>query len=147
VGALAVATVLAAVALFFGFQFRQSAAEAERQGRLVLARELASRSVEALGTDAELSLLLAIEAVDITRLADGIITFEAEAALYRSLIRSTSVVALDGDVDTVFSAVFSPDGTRIVTTGAVHAFESEEGTICMGWRWELHHRTPCTYAS
>jgi WD40 repeat protein/energy-coupling factor transporter ATP-binding protein EcfA2 len=117
-GALAVASLLAVVAIFFGIQFRQSATEAEQQSRRALARELAARSVDALEGDPDLSLLLAIEAVNTTRLEDQFTTSEAEVALYRALTRSAflGVMPDAGPREDQVFVNFNPEGTRIVTT-------------------------------
>jgi WD40 repeat protein/DNA-binding SARP family transcriptional activator len=118
VGALAAASLLTVVAVFFGVQFRQSAAVAERESRIGLARELALRSLDTLQADPELSLLVAVEAIEITQDADGFITSEAAVALYRALIGSSFRILLPGvgaGNDGTF-IVFSPDGASLVTS-------------------------------
>ncbi|MGD2158178.1 MAG: BTAD domain-containing putative transcriptional regulator, partial [Anaerolineales bacterium] len=121
-GSLVAASVLAVVALFFGFRSRQSAAVAERQNRLALARELAVHSVDQLTGDSELSLLLAVEAINLTRQVDQITTPEADVALYRALTNLTSRGVMTGHTSLIDTTIFSPDGSRLVTAG-----EEEEG--------------------
>jgi DNA-binding SARP family transcriptional activator len=116
VGALVVASVLAVVAIFLGFRFRQSAAEAALQSRLAQARELASYSLEVLEADPQLNLLLAIEAVNRTLPSDGFVTSEAEVALYRALA-GRELGVLSGHTGAIYAVTFSPDDGRIVTAG------------------------------
>ena len=58
-------------------------AEAERQARVASARELAAAAVANVDNDQQLSVLLAIEAVERTRSVDGSVLREAEEALHR----------------------------------------------------------------
>ncbi|MEM7114813.1 MAG: BTAD domain-containing putative transcriptional regulator [Chloroflexota bacterium] len=124
--ALAGAVVLAIVAGFFGFRAQQSAATAAQQGRQLLSRELASRSLTALEGNVELGLLLASEAVKTTQ-QDEITTKDAEASLYRTLVKAASeVVFLGHEVshlttessgNGVNSAAISPNESLVVTSG------------------------------
>ena len=60
----------------------------EREARIATARELAAAAVANLEVDPELSVLLAIEAVETTRSADGTVLREAEEALHRAVVAS-----------------------------------------------------------
>ena len=92
-----------------------SAHEAELQSRLATARELAAAAVDQLGSDPQLSLLLALEAVNLT-LSNGDSTpAEAEDALYRALQTSQLQLTLSGHTDWVGNVAFSPDGARLAT--------------------------------
>ena len=131
IGALAVASILAIVAVFFGIRFRQSAAETEQRSRLAQARELAALSVEALSSDPELSLLLAVEAVNMTRKVDQHTTSEAEVSLYRALTNLSFRGMLTGHTELVSMIEFSPDGTRLVTASneGMHLWDEDGNHI------------------
>ena len=62
--------------------------------RIATARELAAGSVANLDVDAELSILLATQAVDETRSVDGSVLREAEEALHRAVVASRHVVTI-----------------------------------------------------
>ncbi|MGH2818817.1 MAG: BTAD domain-containing putative transcriptional regulator [Actinomycetota bacterium] len=130
---------------------------AERQARIATARELAASAVANLEVDPELSVLLASEAVETTRSADGAVLREAEEALHRAVVASRvemeipgvgglvswspagvfvtegpensgvidirdaetgeSVLAFEGHTVDVNHVAFSPDGSRLASTG------------------------------
>ena len=111
-----VVAVLAVAALVAGgltiFALRQSS-RAEQEERRAEARELAAASVANLDADPELSILLALEAIERTRSADGSVLPEAEAALHRSVIASRivdTVPDLGGAVDWSPAGVFVTEG-------------------------------------
>jgi conflict system STAND superfamily ATPase len=79
VAVLASAALVAAGLTVFAFDQR---ADAERERRTAVARELASAAVANLDEDAERSVLLALEAVEQTRAADGSMLPEAKEALH-----------------------------------------------------------------
>ena len=109
-GALAVVLVVALVGGFVAVDQRQ---RADGRGRLATARELAAAATANLEADPERSILLALEAVELTR-DDGSALPEAEEALHHAVTASRivlSVPRLGGSVD------WSPDGTLFVTEG------------------------------
>ena len=64
---------------------------ARAQARVATARELATAALANLEVDPELSILLALEAVDTTRSADGTVLREAEEVLHRAVTSSRIV--------------------------------------------------------
>ncbi|MCI0393838.1 MAG: hypothetical protein L0332_06535 [Chloroflexi bacterium] len=92
-----------------------SAGEAEAQSRLATARELAAAAIDQLSSDPQLSLLLALEAVNVTLSVDQSTPAEAEDALYRAVQASQLQLTLSGHNDWVNHVAFSPDGTRLAT--------------------------------
>ena len=69
---------------------------AEREARIATARELAAAAVANLEADPERSVLLASEAVELTRSADGSVIPEAEEALHRAVVASRLVMSVPG---------------------------------------------------
>ncbi len=92
-------------------------ADAETQFRLATARELAAAAVDRLGSDPQLGLLLALEAVHFTSTAHQTAPAEAEDALFRAIQASQLQATLSGHSDWALDAAFSPDGSMIATTG------------------------------
>ena len=92
-------------------------AEAERQRTLGRSREIAALTISQIATDKdpERALLLAMEAITVTRVAGLPHTFEAEDALRQALFLPRVDAILSGHAGRVNSAAFSPDGQRIVT--------------------------------
>ncbi len=93
VGVLAVASIIAVALSLFA---RQQANVAERERRVAVARELSAAAVANQEFDAELSILLAIEAVQTTRSSDGTVLPEAEEALHRAVVASRVELEVDG---------------------------------------------------
>jgi len=108
--ALVLALGMAAAALFLGRQ-------AQAASRLATSRELAAAAVNSLEIDPELGILLAVQAISTTRIADGSVLPEAEEALHRALLASHLRLVLSGHEYGVLTAAYSPNGKQIATIG------------------------------
>lgn len=139
VAVLAAAALVAGALTVFAFDQRS---EAERERRTAVARELASAAIANLDTDAERSVLLALEAIGHTRSADGTVLPEAEEALHRAVGVSRIVLrvprlggALDWSPDGKLFATEGPEESglvdiRDVTTGrSVRSFKGHNGDV------------------
>jgi WD40 repeat protein/DNA-binding SARP family transcriptional activator len=89
--------------------------QARHEARAATARELAAAAVASLDQDPERSILLASEAVDVTRRADGVVLREAEEALHRAVKSSRLVRTVPQGG---FGLAVSSDGARFVTGGS-----------------------------
>jgi WD40 repeat protein/DNA-binding SARP family transcriptional activator len=122
-GALVLAIVLAAFAVYFGEQARSSAIAAQALARTAASRELAAAALAQLSIDPERSVLLALQAVAATYPIDGKPRAEAEAALHRAVAASRLELRLIGHTpnsvgaNLIFGVAMSPDGTRIASAG------------------------------
>jgi WD40 repeat protein/DNA-binding SARP family transcriptional activator/tRNA A-37 threonylcarbamoyl transferase component Bud32 len=123
----------------------REAARAERQALIASARELAAASVASLETDQQLSVLLAIEAVERSRAVDGTALREAEEALHRAAGASRLVTSIPGASEVwpacdpecaidwgpgglvVVDGTFAAEGPRPV--GSVDLRDQESGEI------------------
>jgi WD40 repeat protein len=88
--------------------------EAQQERRVATARDLAAAATLNLDADPERSILLALEAVELTRASDGSVLPEAEQALHRAVTESRlvrDVPGVGGNLD------WSPDGSIFVTEG------------------------------
>jgi WD40 repeat protein/DNA-binding SARP family transcriptional activator len=108
---LAVALGVAIVAGGVAFQQR---AEVIREARIVTARELAGAAIANLDVDPERSILLALEAVEVTRSVDGSVVREAEEALRRAVKTSRVVRTVPHGGRSIG---ITSDGERVITTG------------------------------
>jgi WD40 repeat protein/DNA-binding SARP family transcriptional activator len=120
-GAFVLAIVLAGIALFFGEQARLSAvaaqsnaSAAQKQERIASARELAARANSNLQVDPERSMLLAVQAINVTSI-DRTVLPEAEEALHRAIQASHIQFTLSGHKSPVVALAYSPDRTRLAT--------------------------------
>jgi WD40 repeat protein/DNA-binding SARP family transcriptional activator len=109
--ALAVALVVALVVGFVAVDQRQRANE---EALVAEARELAAAAEANLNVDPERSVLLALEAVELSRSDDGSALPEAEEALHHAVTASRIVLNVPGVGG---SLDWSPDGTIFVTEG------------------------------
>jgi hypothetical protein len=97
---------IALAALYFGAQAWQSALNAQDQQRDAVSRQLASAALANLSVDPELSILLALRAVDETYALKGTVLREAEEALHQALLATRAQVTVtEGN-----GVAFSPDG-------------------------------------
>jgi WD40 repeat protein len=112
-GLLAGVAVLLVVALAAGLLFVRQRDRAERGERVTRARELSSESALALEDDPERSILLALEAVGVSRAAGEQPLPEAVGALQRAVQTSRLVYRVD---DAAFSVDASREGNLLVTT-------------------------------
>jgi WD40 repeat protein/class 3 adenylate cyclase len=133
----ALVAVLAAAALLAGgltvFATGQQRA-AEAQERNARARELAAASVANLDVDPERSVLLALEAIDTTRSADGTVLPEVEEALHQAVIASRIVLTerdLGGTVDWSPEGVFVTEGPE--NTGRIDLRDETTGDSVRSW--------------
>jgi WD40 repeat protein/serine/threonine protein kinase len=117
VGILAAAVLVGATLAAFALVQRGRARD---EARLASARELAASAQANLEIDPERSILLAIEAVEITRSHDGTVLREAEEALHDALAKSR-VVATVADAGAIVA--LAPGGDRFV------AARSEEAIV------------------
>jgi WD40 repeat protein len=83
--------------------------QAVAQRRIAFSRELSANALLNLPVDPELSLLLAVEAAHVDR--NG----QVAEALRLGLSQSHARVTMDGHRDSVRTAVYSPDGRRVIT--------------------------------
>jgi WD40 repeat protein len=121
----ALGALLAGVLSVFAFNESQRAA---REARNATARELAAASVANLDVDPERSILLALEAVDVTRQVDGTVLPEAEEALHRA-VRTSRLVHTFAHGG--FGLAVTSDGSRIATGGS----DPADSTVAI---WNLH---------
>jgi WD40 repeat protein len=102
--ALAAITVVAVVAL-------NQRRDAVQERNVAVSRELALQSGNALDTDPELAVSLALLALDKSH------TAQADAALRQATLAFHQLAVLQADSLTARTAAYSPDGTRVVTGG------------------------------
>ena len=112
VGGVAVAVLIATSLGVFALSQWQATAEQER---IVAVGDLAAAATDNLAVDPELSILLAMEAVETTRRVDGTVLAVAEEALHRAVLADRLLGRVDHDGSGI--AHFSPDGSRFVTSG------------------------------
>jgi WD40 repeat protein len=98
----------------------QEQTAAELDARLARSRGLAAAAIANLETDPELSVLLAIEAVETTKSDDGTVLPEAEIALHAALSRNRLVATLPTQFYTR-SVTFSPDAATLYVGGFVES--------------------------
>ncbi len=123
-GLAVILLVALGAALFAWTESRRASAQA----RVASARELAARAVGSLDGDPDLSLLLALEAVESTYRPDGLVLPAAEEALHQAIQESRVLLQLprSGGV------AFSPDGAYLIAgsaDGTVVAWDRQAGRI------------------
>lgn len=117
-GAFILALVMFGMALYQGYQARQTALTAQTERRIATSRELAAASLNNLDVDPELSILLAMQSISTTRTVDSTVLPESLEALHRAIVSSPIRMTLDGHGMSVLSAQYSPDGSQLATIAA-----------------------------
>ncbi|MCP4425778.1 MAG: hypothetical protein GY803_14900, partial [Chloroflexi bacterium] len=103
---------------------------AETQTRQVLARSLAADATEQLESDPQLSLLLALNAVNVTLTEGDSTPLVAEIALYRALQVFQLQLTLSEHTGSINDVAFSADGSLIATASsdtAVKVWDAANG--------------------
>lgn len=118
IAVVVVASVLAAVAVY------QRSAAAE-QDRVIKAGDLAAAANINLDVDPELSILLALEAVETTQGADGTALRVAEEAIHHAVLSHRLLGQVSHQGEGI--AHFSPDGMSFLSSG-------EDATVVDVWR-------------
>jgi WD40 repeat protein/DNA-binding SARP family transcriptional activator/energy-coupling factor transporter ATP-binding protein EcfA2 len=113
VGVLAVAALVAAGLTIFAFD---RSATSKHQTRVATARQLAAASVANLDVDPELSILLALRAVETNPGGAPKALPEAVDALHQAVEASRALTTIRSPETSVVA--FSPDGRRLVTAGS-----------------------------
>ena len=90
---------------------------AEEQARIATARELAAAALANLDLDPQRSLLLALQSVDETYKIDRLVLPEAENSLHQAINAVIPHLVSQGEEDWMYTVVYYPDGTRLVTWG------------------------------
>jgi len=108
---------------------------AEREARTATARQLAASADAVQGSDPELGVLLATEAIRTTRGADGTVLPEATNALRRAVAASRVQAVFPGTGGLI---AWSPDGSAFVTegpegTGLVEVRDPVTGEVLRSW--------------
>jgi WD40 repeat protein/transcriptional regulator with XRE-family HTH domain len=119
--------LLAGVAGALGPQAKAHASAAEAQRQAALAREVAGSAINNLATDPERSILLALQALQISTAGDQPLLVEVEDALHRAVQTSRLRSTLRGHDGGLWALARSGDGTRLATV-------SMDGTAKV---WEL----------
>lgn len=166
-GAFLIALIMAVAAIFFGRQSNQHAAQAEqnaqaamnaqatavsnadaaqqaeaeaiRQQRLTLSREVAGNAIINLDVDSERSILLAMQAVTTTYAVDGTTTKEAVEALHRAVLNSRLRLTLYPEPGGGNGLALSPSGNALALSpnGERLATSTGDGQIKL---WDLNSR-------
>jgi WD40 repeat protein/DNA-binding SARP family transcriptional activator len=105
--------------------------QAERATRNATARELAGAALSTVDVDPDLSILLALRAVEATHSVDGSVVREAEAALHVAVGSSRLLRTLRDPSSGTVSV--SPDGSRIATA---QRFAPATGTVIEPVIWD-----------
>jgi WD40 repeat protein/transcriptional regulator with XRE-family HTH domain len=113
--ALLLAVLLAGAALVLGRQAAVNASSAEAERQVALAREEAASAISSLAADPERSILLALQAVKLSREGDQPVLVEAEDALHRAVQTSRLRTTLRGHDGGLWALALSGAGTRLAT--------------------------------
>ncbi len=111
----AIAIILAILAGLFGVQSNQNAVNAQEQQQVAFERELAGSAINNLSVDPERSILLALQAVNISTQNGQPVLTEAQDALHRSIQTSRVLATLKGHTSGVWSVAVNRAGTQLAT--------------------------------
>jgi len=120
-----------ALALIAGWQWLY----ARDLTRVATARELAAAALNNMDVDPELSILLALEAVDETFETENTVLKEAEEALHRALQESRIQARISPSDERPIYTDFNKDGTRLYTfsvpgaPGNIRIWDAESGEL------------------
>jgi WD40 repeat protein len=134
-GLVAVFAVAALIAASLTVVATNQSSRAEREARIATARELAAAAVANLDVDAELSALLASEAVETTRFSAGTVLPEAEEALHRAVVASRlklKVPGVGGALAWSLTGVFVTEGPE--DSGMIDIRDSETGESVLSFQ-------------
>jgi len=112
------AVVLAGVALYQAELVRRSAITAQRNERISFSRELSAAALSSLDLDPERSILLGLQAAQVTLGLDRTVLPETEEALHRALVTSRVRLTLSDLGEMALSTAYSPDGRHVAGIGA-----------------------------
>ena len=118
----AIAVILAILAGLFGVQSNQNAISAQAQQQIASVRELSASAINNLSVDPERSILLALQAVNISGQNGQPVLTEAQDALHRSNSILACITTLHGYTQQV-------DGIAYNHTGTQFASISDDGTV------------------
>src|SRR5215216_1371687 len=113
----AIALILAILAGLFGVQSNRNAINAQAQQEIASARELSASAINNLSVDPERSILLALQAVNISKENGQPVLIEAQDALHRSLQTSRLLATLHGSTVQVDGIAYNHTGTRLASIG------------------------------
>jgi len=99
---------------------------AQRTARVARAGELASAAIASLDVDAERSISLALQAIDVTRI-DGIALREAQEALHAAIQRDRLLFTLHDPATA--NVAWSPDGRLLATGGAAGGLDTNDAVL------------------
>ncbi|MEN8173070.1 MAG: BMP family ABC transporter substrate-binding protein [Chloroflexota bacterium] len=118
---LTVFLIFALISTGFGFYLRNLA---NQEAHLARSRELAAAAVNNLEVDPDLSIILALEAIEQTESISLPVTKEAKEALHQSILASRVQTVLRGHTDSVLGIDIDSAGKMIATT-------SQDGVVIL----------------
>ena len=118
-GAFVLAIVLAGFAFLFSRQATANAKTAQNEQQVAFERELSASAINNLSVDPERSILLSLQAIDISIKNGQPVLIEAQDALHRSIQTSRVLATLRGHTagGSVWALDISPDGKYMATIG------------------------------